>query len=341
MEAVRPALPELESGGLEPPSSPVLGTGHRIVAEPVGEPIKRHVENATSLDHRALLRGVGRDLSASGARGEIGICHLVFDLADPPFDAYLTVQLGPYERCCRLRVRLHVLALAAVHAGVEDEARTTQLLHQHSPSRRRALEVRGGQDKGVRLMEPGRDHPGEPFFEFGERVGGYSILIQSDGFVFLPEAGHFFSNHRGDDTLAPMPANLEPTTGTRLGRALRRRCPRCGEPAFETWFGMKRYCTGCGLEFEREPGYWVGAVTINTTVIFGTFLLVFGGLVVITWPEVPWVTVLIVTVVANLAIPTIFYPMSKTIWLALEMGWHPLEREEIEAARDRVRSAGR
>ena len=84
-----------------------------------------------------------------------------------------------------------------------------------------------------------------------------------------------------------MSDQLQPTSATRLGRALRRRCPRCGESAFESWFGMAEHCSRCGLRFEREPGYWVGAVTINTIVIFGTFLVVFGGLVVLTWPDVP------------------------------------------------------
>lgn len=133
-----------------------------------------------------------------------------------------------------------------------------------------------------------------------------------------------------------MPDQLQPSTGSRLGRALRRRCPRCGEPAFDSWFRMHEHCSRCGLRFEREPGYWVGAVTINTIVIFGTFLIVFGGMVVLTWPDVPWVTVLILTALANVLIPTFFYPLSKTTWLALEMSWHPLEPEEIEAARSRV-----
>lgn len=133
-----------------------------------------------------------------------------------------------------------------------------------------------------------------------------------------------------------MSAEFQPSIGTRMARALRRRCPRCGVQAFDSWFQMREHCPGCGLRFEREPGYWVGAVTINTTVIFGTFLVVFGGLVVLTWPEVPWLTVLIVTAAANVLIPTLFYPISKTVWLALEMGWHPLEPEEIEAARARL-----
>lgn len=121
-----------------------------------------------------------------------------------------------------------------------------------------------------------------------------------------------------------------------VGRALRRRCPRCGQPAFDSWFSLRETCQACGLRFEREPGYWVGAVTINTVVIFATFLLVFGGSVLLTWPEVPWTGVLIVTLLVNLLVPTIFYPMSKTVWSAFELSWHPLEPEEIEAAASRI-----
>lgn len=99
---------------------------------------------------------------------------------------------------------------------------------------------------------------------------------------------------------------------------------------------MREHCVSCGLRFEREPGYWVGAVIINTTVIFATFLVVFGGMILLTWPDVPWTGVLVTTVVANVVIPVFFYPMSKTVWLALELSWHPLEPDEIAAAAERV-----
>lgn len=101
---------------------------------------------------------------------------------------------------------------------------------------------------------------------------------------------------------------------------------------------MKETCDSCGFRFEREPGYWVGAVTINTVVIFATFLVVFGGSVLLTWPEVPWPAVLVVTLVVNLLVPTVFYPVSKTVWSAIELSWHPLEPEEIEAAASRLAS---
>ncbi|HEX6299057.1 MAG TPA: DUF983 domain-containing protein [Acidimicrobiia bacterium] len=133
-----------------------------------------------------------------------------------------------------------------------------------------------------------------------------------------------------------MQSDPSSSRGQAIGRGLRRRCPRCGERAFEGWFRMREHCSRCGLRFEREPGYWVGAVIINTTAIFATFLLVFGGMVLATYPNVPWGLVLGVTAIANIVVPIVFYPISKSLWLGMELSWHPLEDEEIEAASSRI-----
>jgi hypothetical protein len=99
---------------------------------------------------------------------------------------------------------------------------------------------------------------------------------------------------------------------------------------------MKEHCDQCGVEFEREEGYWAGALIINTTVTFGAFLIMFVGGILMTWPDVPWNVIGIITIVANAVIPVVFYPVSKTLWLALELGWHPLETGEIEDATRRT-----
>jgi uncharacterized protein (DUF983 family) len=127
---------------------------------------------------------------------------------------------------------------------------------------------------------------------------------------------------------------------TRTWRALRRRCPRCGAPAFESYFTMREICEGCGHRFEREPGYWAGALTINTAFIFATFLVTFVGGMVLTWPDVPWTGLLIGLAIINVLLPIAFYPLSKTLWVAMELGWHPLEPQEIAAARSRVAEPG-
>src|SRR5439155_12681997 len=66
----------------------------------------------------------------------------------------------------------------------------------------------------------------------------------------------------------------QPSRGVTLWRGLTRRCPRCGGGnLFKRWFRMVPDCPRCALHFEREPGYWVGAVAINTMVIGMLFTL--------------------------------------------------------------------
>jgi uncharacterized protein (DUF983 family) len=122
-----------------------------------------------------------------------------------------------------------------------------------------------------------------------------------------------------------------------IGRALRRRCPRCGEKAFTSYFILHEHCPDCGLRFEREEGYWVGALVINTAVVFASFLVLFVGGMLIFWPDVPWGALAVVTLGSMALLPIFFYPLSKTLWMALELSWHPLEEKEAADAADRAR----
>lgn len=122
--------------------------------------------------------------------------------------------------------------------------------------------------------------------------------------------------------------------GTLLSRGLRRRCPRCGErDIFASFLELRERCPTCGVAFERESGYWVGAMIVLTAITSATFLVVFVGGILLTWPDVPWNSLLVATLAANLVIPFLAYPRSKTLWMAMEMSWHPLEPSEIESAR--------
>lgn len=123
---------------------------------------------------------------------------------------------------------------------------------------------------------------------------------------------------------------------TRAFRGLVRRCARCGGPAFVSWFRMADTCPNCGVRFEREEGYWVGAMIMNTIVTFALFGIVFIGLIVATWPDVDWTLVTVASLAVCGLVPVIFYPISKSLWFGLQISWHPLEPHEIEAARARV-----
>lgn len=92
------------------------------------------------------------------------------------------------------------------------------------------------------------------------------------------------------------------------------------------------------MKFERDPGYWLGAMIINTAVTIAVFLAVFVGAAIVFWPEVPWTAILVGTIVLNLIVPVVFYPWSKTLFVALDLGVRPLTEGETEAADDNMAS---
>jgi uncharacterized protein (DUF983 family) len=102
-----------------------------------------------------------------------------------------------------------------------------------------------------------------------------------------------------------------------LGRAIRLRCPRCGEtPLFTGWFRMAESCALCGLRFERAQGYFVGAIYINyavtTLIAVGGFFLLWAGLGLSTRAQ------LLVLVPIVVLFPLWFFRYSRSFWLALE-----------------------
>ena len=104
-----------------------------------------------------------------------------------------------------------------------------------------------------------------------------------------------------------MKAKDRPNALVILWRGLLRRCPRCGER--DVWTGW----------FERGEGYWLGAMAINlgvTEAVFGILVIAWAAL---TWPDVPWMWVLVVGLVVNAALPIVFYPFSKTLFLAVDL----------------------
>ena len=112
---------------------------------------------------------------------------------------------------------------------------------------------------------------------------------------------------------------LQPSRGLMLWRGLRRKCPRCGGGGlFRGWFKMVDDCPHCHLHFEREPGYWVGAVAINTAVVGVLFTILLVGFSAATVPDIPWVTLLLLEIPLMGLGPAAFYPFSKTLWVAVD-----------------------
>jgi uncharacterized protein (DUF983 family) len=114
-------------------------------------------------------------------------------------------------------------------------------------------------------------------------------------------------------------------------RALRLRCPNCGGgPIFRSWFGMRPYCPSCGLPLERgEEGYQVGSYMFNIVAAELIFVLLFLGVVVITWPSPPWRLLQYGGIALMILAPILFYPFSKTLFLAFDLVFRPATRDEL------------
>jgi uncharacterized protein (DUF983 family) len=118
---------------------------------------------------------------------------------------------------------------------------------------------------------------------------------------------------------------MKTTTPSRsriLWRGLTRRCARCGTGhLFRRWFTMVDDCPGCGLHFEREPGYWVGAVVINFAFVALIFVVVMTVFMALTLPDLP-VAPLLMTLIPLMTLGPLFaYPYTKTTWVAIDLAF--------------------
>jgi uncharacterized protein (DUF983 family) len=102
----------------------------------------------------------------------------------------------------------------------------------------------------------------------------------------------------------------------RFSAILKQLCPRCLQgKVFGKLWKMNRRCPACGLEFEREPGYFLGAM------YFSYGLAVVSGIpiiVVMLLLEVSnWWMLLILAVQLGLSSPLLFR-YSRVMWLHLD-----------------------
>ena len=107
-----------------------------------------------------------------------------------------------------------------------------------------------------------------------------------------------------------------------LIRGLTRRCPWCGDQRayFTGWFRRQDTCANCGHGYRRgDSAFELGAVTANIILTFGSILLAILVLVWVTAPDVPIGLVTIATATIGIVGPALFYPVSFTLWQAVDL----------------------
>jgi len=107
---------------------------------------------------------------------------------------------------------------------------------------------------------------------------------------------------------------------------LRQACPRCqeGRP-FRDLMTMSAACPACGLVFEREPGYFVGAMYVSYALAIPAYLLIVG-LLRLLLPEVPDLAVLAAGVPIICLCAPLLFRYSRIIWMHLDRTIDPGEK---------------
>ncbi len=109
-------------------------------------------------------------------------------------------------------------------------------------------------------------------------------------------------------------------------RAFTLRCPRCGgRGIFRSWFRLRSECPTCGLALERgeSEDHWFGAVAVNLIAAELLGLVVIVTWIAASWPGVPWTAVQYTGPFIMIALPVLFYPFSRALWLAWDFYFRP------------------
>lgn len=69
-------------------------------------------------------------------------------------------------------------------------------------------------------------------------------------------------------------------------------------------------------------------MTISVFLVFGVLIVGLAVGIIATTPDVPVAPLVVGLGVAGLLLPVIFYPMSYTMWQAVDLAMHPPERTD-------------
>jgi len=125
-----------------------------------------------------------------------------------------------------------------------------------------------------------------------------------------------------------------------LMRGIARRCPRCGSGGiFASWFRLAEHCPRCHLRLERENDFFLGGYVINLAVTEGflALALLIYVLRITADPGTSLVPVLMAGVIISVILPVLFFPFSRTIWMAIDLAMRPAPPDD--GAEDSARAA--
>lgn len=128
-----------------------------------------------------------------------------------------------------------------------------------------------------------------------------------------------------------------PHRGRLLARGITRRCAWCGDRKayFTGWFRRQERCRACGHAYRRgDEAFELGAITANMILTFLAILVTILVLVAVTYPDIPAVAIVIAASAVALVGPAIFYPVSFTLWQAVDLWMRRPTKQELAGEGD-------
>ena len=83
------------------------------------------------------------------------------------------------------------------------------------------------------------------------------------------------------------------------------------------------------LDRGEDEDYYLGGMFFNIMVSETLFAVAFGVVVVVLWPHVPWDDIEYALIAAMVLVPIVFYPMSRLLWLAIDLLVRPPDETEM------------
>jgi uncharacterized protein (DUF983 family) len=104
-------------------------------------------------------------------------------------------------------------------------------------------------------------------------------------------------------------------------------CPRCRRgriyrrPMFRSWLDMNDRCPACGLRFEREQGYFLGAMYVSYALSVPPVLL----LVLLFWLALRWPLdrAVLAAFFAYLPVVPVMVRIARVVWIHVDQWLDP------------------
>lgn len=129
----------------------------------------------------------------------------------------------------------------------------------------------------------------------------------------------------------------------KLSFIIKEKCPRCGEgdlfqhkqylPISKKAFEMHKYCPNCGVKYEKEPGFFYGAMFVSYALniaLFVACLIVY----LLFFQKYGWLALGIAYLVLAILSTAVLFRYSRAIWVNAYFKYDPTKKDKMNIEKE-------